>query len=742
MTRLEDGRWQVRLTPPVGSLILYRYTRSAPTAVDEVSADGELIRYRTAHIPGSIQIDDIITAWQDTPYVGPSGRIIGNIRDAVSGEGLPEVMVSVAGANAITDGEGSFRIDGLTPGLHNMVVFALDGSYRTAQQGAVIAAESTTPVELSLQPATAVQVTFQLNAPADTIPGTPLRIAGNVAQLGNTFSQLPGGLNGSSSLMPSLTLVDPTHYITVITLYAGTDLRYKYTLGDGLWNAERDSNGFFLTRQLIVPDHDLVIEDSISSWHTKNQGSLRFFLHVPENTPSSDQISIQFNLSSWFDPIPMWRLDEDEWFFVLHGPLDISGTLGYRYCRNMQCGSADDVETPGIDAIGRPLTTAMANQDLMDEVIAWQWWDPPSDKTTIVAPNIQPREGFEAGVSFLPAFNPSWMPRAEVIMADVAQLGANALILTPTWILGDKNYTPEISYDPSHAPSEDQLRAIVQQARARDLQVSLQPVLTSGAGGIDAWWTHAERDSAWWNVWFDEYRSFILTYAKQAQAAGVTKLILGGPEIEPALPGGLLSDGSAANCPGDAETHWRSLVDEIHSTFGGTVAFEIELGEQGTKPPPFIDAFDEIHVYWHAPLSDQDDPSIGELQSAARQLFEESLFLDTHLGEKPIVLNVEYLSISGSASACAKAPDGSCRSPSDFDLGSVVDQDLTRDLDAQADTINAVLLEALNRTRVKGFYVRGYNPIAALQDKSASVLGKPAQDVLWYWYPRLTGQQD
>jgi len=41
---------------------------------------------------------------------------------------------------------------------------------------------------------------------------------------------------------------------------------------------------------------------------------------------------------------------------------------------------------------------------------------------------------------------------------------------------------------------------------------------------------------------------------------------------------------------------------------------------------------------------------------------------------------------------------------------------------------------------VTGFYARGYNPAVAQQDRSASVNGKPAQDVLRYWYPRITGR--
>jgi len=34
---------------------------------------------------------------------------------------------------------------------------------------------------------------------------------------------------------------------------------------------------------------------------------------------------------------------------------------------------------------------------------------------------------------------------------------------------------------------------------------------------------------------------------------------------------------------------------------------------------------------------------------------------------------------------------------------------------------------------------RGYFAPVALQDKSASIHGKPTSDLLWYWFPRLLG---
>lgn len=740
MTRLSDGRWQAQSLVPDGSLLHYRYLRRSPGPADEFTAYGSGVLFRVAYVSGPTQLDDIAAAWSDMPYQGPTGRIIGHLYDALTGGPLQEMLVSAAGVTAFTDSDGAFRLDGLPPGLHTLTAFSPDGSYQTAQQGAVVAGDSATPADLGLVPAQSVQMAFEVTVPSDTTPGTSLRMAGNLVQFGNMFSQLPGGVSLSAVHMPVLTQVDATHYILVTSLYAGTDLRYKYTLGDGLWNAERAADGTFLTRQLIVPDTDTVIQDTVSTWRGGAQAAVSLHVTVPSDTPASDPISLQLDPSTWFEPLPMAQTGTNEWLFVLHSPLDFSGSLGYRYCRNFECGSADDVDTPGTDPVGRQVTPAVVAQDLRDTVRAWQWWDTSLAPLTVVAPEITSRPDFEAGVDMLPNYRPSWSAVFNQSLQEVSGVGANAVTLTPTWTLGRNGPEPEVFFDPAQSPFLAELRSMIDASHRWGLRVSLRPSLRTLAGESGSWWLSAPRDASWWSVWYESYRSFVLTYARLAAEAGVETLVLGGPEAAPALPDGRLPDGAPSRSPSDAEARWRSLVAEIRAVYTGRLAFEIDLGRSLQPPPPFLDAVDEIRVYWHAPLGSGTETSPAEMQASASRLLNDTLLATPGLAGRPIVLSVEYLSIDGTATACAPAPDGSCRPPTAFDSGAVVDPDLQIDLTEQAQAINAVLAEAYARSQVTGFYVRGYNPAVAQQDRSASVNGKPAQDVLRYWYPRITGR--
>src|SRR5450759_2419882 len=160
------------------------------------------------------------------------------------------------------------------------------------------------------------------------------------------------------------------------------DREYKYTLGDGFWNAEHTPDGQFRIRQWIVPDKDTVVNDSVDTWKSGKTATITFDVHAPTNTPATDDVSIQFNPYSWTEPIPMWSLGDNHWMYILFSPIDGLSALSYRYCRNEQCGSADDLATQGADAKGWPVTPGAVPQTFNDQVKAWAWWQPDSKPTT------------------------------------------------------------------------------------------------------------------------------------------------------------------------------------------------------------------------------------------------------------------------------------------------------------------------------------------------------------------------
>jgi hypothetical protein len=691
-----------------------------------------------AHISGPMQFEDIIAAWSDSTFASATGRILGHLRDATSDEPLPYLLISAGGLQTFSDAEGAFRFEGLPLGIHHVTVASTDGAYQIAQQGAMVAEDRTTPVDFRLVPAQRVRLTFQVTVPGDTIAGVPVRVAGNVRGLGARFGSPAGDSLLSSAQMPTMYAVDTTHFVLITEAYAGTDLRYKYTLGDGLWNAERDGQGALYTRQVIVPSQDLTIVDTVSTWHSSDRGSVTFRLTAPDNTPDHETMGVQFDRQGWSEPLEMWHLGQNEWIYTLHGPVDFD-TTRYRYCRNLQCGQAGTPADLGVEGIQGLLTPNSINQTLEDVVTAWRWWEQEPGPPGVVAPEITPREGFEAGVELLTAYDPRWSLLLPNAWDDIADFGSNSVILTPGWVWERSEPNPMLSFDPSRAPYPDELQKASDDARERGLTVGLRATTHFASADPLAWWSGAPRSRNWWAVWFEEYRSFAVTLAQLASQAGASKLVLGGPEVLPSLPGGTLPDGTPSDVPGNAETLWRQIVDDVRLQFAGQLAFEIELGSELQAIPPFLEAFDEIHIYWHAPLAEGGNQDFETLQNRAAEWLAQAIAAHPTMRTRSIILVVEYLSMYDGRTGCPPSPDGSCRPAADFEHGAIGDADLAVDLTAQTEALNAVLMAAYFRSEVAGFYIRGYDPTLLIQDKSSSIGGKPSRALIWYWFQRLTG---
>lgn len=689
-------QYAINLVLPVHSVIKYRYERQAGgVTVAEHLSGGEPVRYRLYAVEGPGVVEDVVSRWTDTAFTYSTGRIMGQATDAGSGQPLANLLVSAGGAQTFTSADGSFLLEGLPPGVHNLVIYALDGAYRTFQQGALVSPGSTTPAPVALEAAPVVNVMFVVQVPEGTPPVVPLRMAGNLAPLGNTFATLAGGGSVLPSRMPVLNALPDGRYTVTLALPAGADLRYKYTLGDGFWNAEHAEDGEFVLRQLIVPEQEAVIEDVVASWQTSSRPPLVFDVRVPESTPPGEQISIQFHpIFGWNEPLPMWRLGPDRWAYALYGPLNLPGELTYRFCRNNQCSS----EEYPID-----LSAEQAQSDQQQVIANWPDYDPQAAayQDIVLPENAAPRgPDYVAGIAFEPGYHPAWNAILPATYENLVGMGANWAFLTPTW-----SYTrqDQIVFQPvaGRDPSWTDLSAAIRQANDAGLKVVLYPQAAFPAGG-DAWWTTAPRDFGWWLVWFERYRTFALHFARLAAETNTPGLLLGGEWVNPALPGGLLPDGAPSGVPADAEERWRALFADIRAVYGGSLLWAIPAGQMAS-PPPFIDAVDGLYLIWDDPMVPQGDGP-DPVETAARQL---------DIIVRPMQLLYNKALILGARFSSAEGAQ------------------------AQAEAYQRLFGLVSERDWIAGVISEGYYAPAPVQDASASVNGKPAAEVIRAWFQRL-----
>jgi hypothetical protein len=723
MQGMDTLYYTVAIPFAMNSIVKYRYIRQGTIPILEDDSFDKPVRYRMYDVTGPGVVEDVVASWSDSLFSSPSGRLTGHVVDSTNNNPIPDILIAAGGQQTLTDSTGSFVFESLPVGTHNLVAYAIDGVYQTFQQGARVDAGQSTPVALSLTPAQMVNVIFTLSVPANTIQNAPIRLAGNLYQLGNTFGDLQGGLSTVTTRMPLLSPLQDGRSTLSITLPAGADIRYKYTLGDGFWNAEHGTDGSFVVRQLIVPASStpVQVQDSVQTWQAGPSSPILFEVNVPANTPVTDVVSIQFNPYGWTEPIPMWPRGNNQWVYQLYSPLNMLGDFGYRYCRNDQCGIADDIQTSASHP-GRPVSTSLVPQDLQDTVTGWTWLQNTPPSAQVEYP-VTARQGFMAGVEFQSDYDPTWQAWIPLAIQNVQGFYANWLVLTPSWTV-DRTapfvFSPVPGVDPLWADTLD----TVSRARAANLNVALFPAVNLPAD-LTTWWISAPRDAAWWKTWFDRYAAFAASNADLATKSSAQALILGGDWVAPALPGGQIN-GSSSGVPADAEARWQAIITDVRSRFKGSVYWALSYSGGLQSAPDFTKDLDGVYLLWYAPLNGS---SVDQLEAAAGQLLDTDIQPFQFALQKPVILAVPYPSADNAASASlpvsALFQPGGMQAPVN--------------LQAQADIYQALLLAVNERAWVGGFVSRGFYPPVVLQDESASIHGKPAADALWYWYPRFLG---
>lgn len=744
MQKTGDSTYSITLPFPVGANIKYRYARQGESIFEEHTTDQRPVRYRIYRVDGPGTVKDIVSSWSDSEYAGTTGRIMGKVTNQEDGTPIPDLLVTAGGSQSVTSSTGDYLLEGLPPGLHNLVLYAFDGGYQTYQQGAIVAENSTTPADIKLTPAPLVKLIFTATVPEGTLPAVPIRMAGNLDQLGNTFADLSGGVNTLAARMPTLVPLNDGRHALEIELPAGAFLEYKYTLGDGFWNSEYTPDGDFRVRTMTVPKVDTVIEDQIDNWgDDSSAGPIIFDLTVPPSTPEFDHVSIQFNPFGWTEPIPMWKLGEDHWVYMLFSPITQSENFVYRYCRNDQCGRADDSFTPGDNTPGRSIEITGGTQTIEDTVESWLWMEPgePLDQGEPI--EIKPRAGgFINGIQYQQYHHPSITPQFPISFREIDTLGANWLVLTPTWTF-TRQSPPILEAVPGKDISWSDLSSTAIKARTFDLSVAYSPT-PNFPQSIDDWWSSSPRDFPWWQVWFERYRNFIFTFADKAQQDGVNGLVLGGDWVSPALPGGVLPDGTPSGVPADAEERWRKIVVEVRERYQGTLFWALPTTKSGINLPPFIEDLDQVYLLWSIPLSDQPDATLPQLSATAADYLDSEVFLLDVSLEMPIVIASGYPSATGSLQGCLKVADDSgadsCFDPDHLDPPYPDNPEVFVNLKEQLLAYQALLLAINERDWIDGFVSTGFYAPAELRDKSISIHGKPAQAELNTWFKGFLSQ--
>lgn len=729
MEAKDDLSYYVRIPLVRDSVVKYRYVRQGTTSnLIEHDSNGNQIQYRISTIKKAAVVSDFIASWDTSGFYGTVGEISGFIYDDDTESPLTEIMVFINGQRTTTASDGYYEIRNIPIGEYALVAMHTDGSYQIFQQAAVIAENSVTPASFGMQSADMVEVTFVVTPPENETTVGDMRFISNLYSLGNTYSEKKGGISVLASQSPLLELQKNGGYSITLDLPEGFDLQYKFSLGDGFINAEHAADGSYNVRQLIVPGKKTRINNTVQSWYSTGSQPVTFNLTVPENTPANDVVSIQFNPFVWMESIPMRQIAQNQWTYTLYSPQEYLHNAQFRFCRNYQCGLADDSLTSGSNASGYLLDLSNTSmQEINYELLEWAGL---STGQYTFSPVAIPADNsiYIKAVEFDSGFNNKDLSTYEWGLVDAAVNGTNMLILTPTWTfpISSSDQTFNKPGNDLMFPDLDEVNSYAMEV---GLSLSLYPQPAFAADSTLDYWQNADLSYSWWEDWFEKYERFMLHYASYAEANGIQTLIIGGSQVSPAFPGGKLPNGNASNTPYGFSDNWSALIDSIRTKFSGQLFFALPYSSTLEDTPDFVGKADAIYIEFSSAFVETHLAGISELKASFSQILDSEVYKLYASYQKPVILGIHYAAIDGSAADCANYST-SCL---DF-VDARTDPFIYVDLAEQAQIYQAIIEEAIQRSWIFGVVSKGYNPAVSVQDNSSSIYGKPAASVIAHYY--------
>jgi hypothetical protein len=724
MIKGTNTEFHLTISFPTGSVIKYRYIKTGAHNTPESKFDGTPVGSRFAYADGDLTIRDILNQWYGEDIPKENGIFSGKVLDQSTGLPIPDILVNIGGQTTFTDLTGAFRLGGLTPGVNNVVFYATDGAYKTLQQGALISKNKITSAQIELTSMPLVNVTFNVTTPQDAV-GAPVFLVTNLSQFGNQFSDLEGASSIINNKMPQLNNNQDNTVSIKLELHADTDLRYKFSLGDGYWNAEQELSGGFKVRQLIVPNHDIQLDLKIDSWGMPDIKPITFQVTIPYEIRSGQTPYIQFKTNTWTNPLPLWPLGEGNYLYILFSPLEENTTLEYRFCIDQNCQSImvwENATTKSqIQAGGTPTIRITSIENLSTGL--------QYDNVQVIE-NFIPNKGtnYTAALEFTPFFPEQWNANINDIVEKPISLGANTIIFSPYWI-GHPDF-PVFSPFPGHTLFNNELSALIKKPVDTNLSYALYPkiIFESESGGN---WSDTPKQPIWWDTWFSNYRDFALNYAILAEINQLDRLVIGGKSTLPAIPGGYYANGTPTDIPDNFNQYWEELISDIRGSFSGSLVWATNAGFEIDPLPEFIDLFDEIYITIDSPLSKSTSPTSDEIAYYFTYYIDNFIYEVYRSNQKPIILGFGYPSIDGGSMGCTVLSED-CKNDGLFTAHEMADYNL--DFEEQALIYNAIFPVATSREWISGICFIGFNPFAYDQEGTSDINHKPAQEIIKYWF--------
>ncbi|MCJ7647171.1 MAG: hypothetical protein MUP85_01025, partial [Candidatus Lokiarchaeota archaeon] len=338
------------------------------------------------------------------------------------------------------------------------------------------------------------------------------------------------------------------------------------------------------------------------------------------------------------------------------------------------------------------------------------------------------KPSFLKGIQFTNSYDPAWLPYLDRGFIDAAVNGANWIILSPTRMM-ESAQLPFLLFDPRSNITFGDLLIMHSYAQDAGLNQGLYPQIATELNSINEFWNTTSLSYIWWIEWFSQYERFILDYANFAENNDFAVFIIGGNSISPALPSGRLPNGQLSNTPHDFADKWQALIEKVRAKYSGQIIFAIPSNLAENIDHAFLANVDAFLIETDSALTSNLTPNVIELSDRFNKELDSSIYQIVEKYQKPVIVGINYASIDGSASNCINLGAPCSELYADY-----FTQGTSIDLAEQADVYKAIIDAIIDRDWITGVVSQGYFPAAVVRDFSSSIRGKPAMDVLSYYF--------
>lgn len=270
-------------------------------------------------------------------------------------------------------------------------------------------------------------------------------------------------------------------------------------------------------------------------------------------------------------------------------------------------------------------------------------------------------------------------------------IGANTLTIVPTWYQVTTT-SSNIYQDASKSPTLDEIKNLIETARAKGFSFILKPHVDTISGG----W-RGQINPGNLNAWHSSYQAFILTFAELAEETGIE----------------VLSIGTELKTRSGDTAFWRGLIGGVREIYSGKLTYSANWDEY--QSVQFWDLLDYVSIDFYFPLTDKTDATQAEMEAGLEPI-RATLEAFSAAHDKPFIFTEIGFTDRDGTNTC----------PYCYGEGGSLDYQ------EQADAYAAVLSTFSGEEWLEGMEWWRWDPriTGSVPENGYLIYGKPAADIL------------